>query len=125
MPTLYVQVPGITTASRSPLPVPGLSLDIPEGLGLQALVIMNAPQASATGGNVPGGCFVLSVDGARVLPALRFGGNSPQMNNVFVPCTLVVAVPLKPVLQKVQVECYCDPEATLSTGPASLTVLAD
>lgn len=127
MPTLYVHVPGSTTTATTPVPIPGLSLDIFAGVGEQAVIILNAPQASATatGGNNPGGTFFLSVDGTRLSPSLRFGGSPQSPNGAHVPCTLVGAVPLKPKPQKVQAEYYAERSATVSTGPASLTVMLD
>jgi hypothetical protein len=69
--------------------------------------------------------FLLSVDGTRLTPSLRFGGGAQSQNGGYVPCTLVGAVPLKPKPQKVQAEYFAQPGATVSTGPASLTVMLD
>jgi hypothetical protein len=125
MPTLYKQIPTSSTTANAPVPIPGLSLDVPEGIGALAVIILNAPQASAKGGKNPGGTFFLSIDGTRSHQAIRFGGSSQSPNGAYVPCTLVAAVALKIKPQKVQVEYFAEPDATLSTGPASLTIMAD
>lgn len=76
-------------------PIPGLSLQIPAGAGEQALIILNVPAPYLMHSQIapPGGgymAFCVSVDGTRLPANAKFTGP----NEVRVPTTLVVAVPL-------------------------------
>jgi hypothetical protein len=73
--TLYAQTSGNqSTNSGSFVPIPGLSLTIPEGVGTAALVILNLPRPYATGNNNPGGNFGVSVDPAQRRPGTDHTG---------------------------------------------------
>src|SRR4051794_26520414 len=90
------------TNSTTFIPIPGLTLTLPQGSGDQALVILNMPSASAAGmGDFGrGGRLGISVDGV-VLPAYaEFTCLTPDID-VRIPLTLVVAVPLTAQLQKI------------------------
>ncbi len=69
---LYAQTSGTQeTNSASFVPLPGLTLTIPEGVGASALVILNIPMPFAQGNNNPGGTFGVTVNGA--LPSVVAG----------------------------------------------------
>jgi hypothetical protein len=91
------------TDSMLPVPIPELNMTLPEGVGEQALLILNVPNVYATtGGNVPGGRFGISVNGT-VLPAYAtFMYNSVPPSGDRLAQTLVVAVPLTVEPQQVQ-----------------------
>ena len=105
------------------VPIPGLSLSVPEGAGDSALVILNVPAAYAvmgswTGGR--GGVFNISVDGTVLPEYAEFDyviSMNAQNTPVRVPVTLVVAVPLKLKNQTVvamAANCLIDSSASLS-----------
>ena len=75
---LYAQTSGEhSTNSSSFVPkFPGLSLSIPEGVGVSALVILNLPNPFAQGNDFPGGTLGISVNG-KVSPVVA---SSPTMN---------------------------------------------
>jgi Bc2L-like protein len=93
---LYAQTNGKqSTNSGAFVPIPGLSLTIPEGAGASALVILNAPMPYATGNNTPGANFGVTVDGAISPVVAGFTYNDevpPSIGRV--PTTLVLSVPL-------------------------------
>ena len=105
------------------IPIPGLTLTLPEGSGESALVILNVPAsyaviASFTGGS--GGQFYISVDGT-VLPEYAeydyVVSMNAQQTPVRMPATLVVSVPLKLKPQTVvglAANCIIDSTASLS-----------
>ena len=113
------------TNSATFIPIPGLTLTLPEGAMDQALVILNVPSASAVGESSfgTGGRFGVSVDGV-VLPAFAEFTYEAAGRNDRVPVTLVVAVPLAAKLQKIEGLYRAMPGATVRTGesPASLSV---
>jgi hypothetical protein len=93
---LYAQTSGHqSTNSGSFVPIPGLSLTIPEGAGAAALVILNVPMPYATGNNNPGGNFGVSVNGAvsPVVAGFTYNEQVPPSDGR-VPTTLVVSIPL-------------------------------
>ncbi len=104
MPTYYAQTSGSqTTNATSPVPMPGLSFQIPEGVDDNAIVTLNVPNPYAQGNNYPGGWFGISVNG-NVLPAyatFTYGIQNPPSTNRM-PTTLVVSVPLTGAAQTVQ-----------------------
>jgi hypothetical protein len=54
----YAQTSGIqSTNSESFVPIPGLSLTIPEGVGTTAIILLNVPFPFSEGSNNPGGTF--------------------------------------------------------------------
>ncbi len=60
----YAQTSGIqSTNSGSFVPIPGLSLTIPEGVGTTAIIILNVPFPFSEGNNNPGGSFGITVNG--------------------------------------------------------------
>lgn len=93
---LYAQSSGTQqTNSGTFVPIPGLSLTIPEGVGTSALIILNVPNPYAQGNNYPGGVFGLSVNGAisPVQAAFTYNEQQPASTGR-VPTTLVISVPL-------------------------------
>jgi hypothetical protein len=102
MGSVYVQTSGqLTTNSGSFVPLPGLKLQLPEGVGDVAIVTLNLPRPYATGNNYPGGIFGISVDGKQVSNVAGFSYSVQNANNR-IPTTLVVGVPLTMKHQTVQ-----------------------
>jgi mannose-binding lectin len=93
---MYAQTSGVhQTNSASFVPIPGLSITIPEGVGTSALVILNVPNPYSNGNNYPGGTFGISVNGTVSPVQATFTYNQPQPQSAGrVPTTLVVGVPL-------------------------------
>jgi hypothetical protein len=94
---LYAQTSGNqSTNSSSFVPIPGLTLTLPEGVGTSALVILNLPNPYAKGNDFPGGTLGISVNGA-VSPVIAvFTYNEAQpISTGRIPTTLVVSVPLE------------------------------
>jgi Bc2l-C, N-terminal domain len=83
------------TNSATLVPIPGLSLEIPEGVSDSALVILNLPNPYASGNNFPGGFFGISVNGAvsDVVGCFTSSVQNPG-DTGRVPTTLIVSVPL-------------------------------
>jgi hypothetical protein len=93
---LYVQTSGRqTTNSGSFVPIPGLTLTIPEGVGITALVILNLPNPFAQGSDFPGGTLGISVNGtvSPVFASFTYNEQIPQSTGR-IPTTLVIGVPL-------------------------------
>ena len=93
---LYAQTSGtLETNSATLVPIPGLSLTVPEGVGSSALVTLNLANPYASGDNFPGGFFGISVNGA-VSPVVGCFTSSVQNpgDTGRMPTTLVVSVPL-------------------------------
>jgi mannose-binding lectin len=93
---LYAQTNGTQqTNSANLVPIPGLILTIPEGVGTSALVTLNAPNPYASGDNFPGGFFGISVNGAvsDVVGCFTSSVQNPG-DTGRVPTTLIVSVPL-------------------------------
>jgi len=95
---LYAQTSGTQkTNSSTFVPIPGLTLTIPEGVGSAALVTLNLPNPYANGNNFPGGFFGISVNGT-VSPVVACFTSSdqtpPNQNTGRSPTTLVISVPL-------------------------------
>ena len=102
MASLFAQTSGThTTNSTSFVPIPGLTFKLPEGVGLNAIVILNLPNPYATGNNYPGGTFAIDVDGKQQAPTAAFT-YSVQNGNNRIPTTLIVSVPLTMKPQTVQ-----------------------
>lgn len=92
----YAQTSGtLTTNSASFVPIPGLSLQVPEGVGTSALVILNLPNPYATGSNFAGGTMGIAVNGkvSPVQASFTYSEQNPPGNGR-VPTTLVVSIPL-------------------------------
>src|SRR3954453_1530179 len=125
MAVIFVQTSKPTqTASDTFIPIPGLTLTLPQGSEDQALVILNVPSDYATGKSDwgTGGRFGISVDGV-VLPAYaEFTNQDPGKSNRN-PVTLVVAVPLTAKLQKIKglYRAMRGAAVTTGEGPASLS----
>ena len=122
MPVLFAKFKGQQQFLGS-VPIPGLSLTIPEGAGDDALVILNVPAPYAVMGSWTsgrGGVFTISVDGTVLPDYAEFDyvqSMSSQNMPVRVPVTLVVAVPLKLKNQTVVAlagNCIIDTSASLS-----------
>ncbi len=93
---LYAQTSGTQqTNSATLVPIPGLSLTIPEGVGSSALVTLNLPNPYASGDNFPGGFFGISVNGA-LSPVVGCFTSSVQnpTDTGRSPTTLIISVPL-------------------------------
>ena len=101
---LYAQTSGTqSTNSGSFVPIPGLSLTIPEGVDATALVILNLPMPYATGSNYPGGMVGISVDGtvSPVVGGFTYNEQVPPSTGR-IPTMLVVGVPLGDTAQNVE-----------------------
>lgn len=93
---LYAQTSGThSTNSGTFVPIPGLTITLPEGVGTTALVILNVPNPYAQGSNFPGGTFGISVNGtvSPVQAVFTYNEQKPQSTGR-IPTTLVVGVPL-------------------------------
>jgi hypothetical protein len=93
---LYAQSRGThSTDSSTLVPIPGLSIIVPEGVGASALIILNVPNPYATGNDYPGGLFGISVNGSISPVQAVFSYNEEQPAGTGrIPTTLVVSVPL-------------------------------
>ena len=101
---LYAQTSGVqSTNSATFVPIPGLTLSLPEGVGISGLVILNVPNPFAQGTNFPGGTFGISVNGTVSPVQATFTYNEKvPVSAGRVPTTLVVAVPLTTTKQEIQ-----------------------
>ncbi len=115
---LYAQTSGTQqTNSGSLVPIPGLTLSIPEGVDTSALVILNVPMPYASGNNYPGGTFGISVNGTPLGVVAGFTYNEQQPASTGrIPTTLVVSVPLANAPQTI---------AGLWSGVRGSTVIID
>src|SRR6202035_1257872 len=93
---LYAQTSGThQTNSANWTPIPGLTLNLPAGVGTSALIILNVPMPYATGNSNPGGNFGVSVNGTVSPVVAAFTYNEAQPTSFGrVPTTLVLSVPL-------------------------------
>jgi mannose-binding lectin len=75
--------------------LPGLTVQVPEGVGEQALLILNVPNPYATGNANPGGNFGLKVNGEvqSAFASFTYCEVNPSSSGR-VPTTLVITVPL-------------------------------
>jgi hypothetical protein len=96
---LYAQSSGTQqTNSGTFVPIPGLTITIPEGAGTSALIILNVPNPYAKGNNFPGGTFGISVGGVVSPVQATFTYNEAQPQSTGrVPTTLVLSVPLQQI----------------------------
>jgi len=93
---LYAQSSGThTTNSGSWSAIPGLTFTLPEGVGVNATIILNVPNPFAQGNEYPGGNFGIQVNGTvnPVYASFTYNEAKPQSTGR-VPTTLVAAVPL-------------------------------
>jgi hypothetical protein len=96
MPVLNAQTSGtLKTNANKFTAIPGLTLKLPEGVNVLALVILNLPMPFAEGTDFPGGTIGISVNGTTspVVAGFTYGIQAPPSFNRM-PTTLVVAVPL-------------------------------
>jgi hypothetical protein len=93
---VYAQTTGTqSTNSGSWVPMPGLAVKLPEGVGEQALLILNVPNPYASGNNYPGGNFGLQVNGMLQSPFASFTYNEQNPPSTGrIPTTLCAVVPL-------------------------------
>jgi hypothetical protein len=109
------------------VPIPGLSLTIPEGVEAAALVILNLPNPFATGNNNPGGIFGITVDGALspVVASFTYSEQAP-LTPGRIPTTLVVSVPLTNAAQSIVAVWFAVRGSTvIIDSPATLSALLD
>jgi len=125
---IYAQTSGTqSTNSASFVPIPGLSITIPEGVGTSALVILNLPNPFAQGDNFPGGFVGISVNGtvSPVLGCFTYSEQVPTSPGR-VPTTLVVSVPLANAAQTVVAVWNAVRGSTVVIdSPASLSAILD
>ena len=124
----YAQTSGIqSTNSGSFVPIPGLSLTIPGGVGTTAIIILNVPFPFSEGTNNPGGSFGITVNGAlsSVIAGFTYSEQMPPSPGR-VPTTLVVGVPLAIQPQTIQaVWSGVRGSAVIIDTPATLTAIMD
>ena len=93
---LYAQTTGThSTNAGSFVPIPSLTLTLPEGVGISALVFLNLPNPYATGNDYPGATLGISVNGAlsHVVASFTYNEKVPPSTGR-IPTTLVVGIPL-------------------------------
>ena len=100
---LYSQTAGtLSTNSGTFMAMQGLSLTIPEGVGTTAIITLNVPNPYATGNDIPGGMFGVTVNG-KVSPVVAsFTYNETPSSFGRIPTTLVVGIPLGNAAQTIQ-----------------------
>ena len=125
---LYAQTSGTQqTNSGTFVPIPGLTLTIPEGVDASALVILNVPMPFAQGNNYPGGTFGITVNGTAspVIASFTYNDQNPGSTGR-IPTTLVVSVPLVNATQTVAAVWYGVRGSTVIIDtPASLSAILD
>lgn len=92
----YAQTSGTqSTTSSSWTQIPGLSIAVPEGVNVSAIVILNVPMPYAEGNNYPGGNFGIQVNGtvSPVVAGFTYSQEQPPSSGRM-PTTLVVGIPL-------------------------------
>ncbi|MGY3529701.1 hypothetical protein ACVILK_006441 [Bradyrhizobium embrapense] len=100
---LYAQTSGtLSTNSGTFTPMQGLNLTIPEGVGTTAIITLNVPNPYATGTDIPGGMFGVTING-KVSPVVAsFTYNETPSSFGRIPTTLVVGIPLGNAAQTIQ-----------------------
>ena len=94
MGALYAQTSQTNIKAGDPaIPIPGLSLTLPEGVGDVALVILNVPNSYATA-KLRGARFDISIDGKKSPVYAAYNYSSNVDNPALESTTLVVGVPL-------------------------------
>ena len=126
---LYAQSSGTQqTNSSTFVPIPGLSITIPEGVGSSAVLILNVPNPYAQGNNFPGGVFGVSVNGtiSPVQAVFTYNESQPQSTGR-VPTTLVVSVPLSQKGAQVVLGVWSGVRGSnvIIDTPATLTAIID
>jgi len=84
-----------STNSGSWTPIPGLAIKLPQGVGEQALLILNVPNPYAQGNDFPGGNFGLQVNGAvqSAYACFTYNEQNPPSTGR-IPTTLCAVTPL-------------------------------
>ncbi len=126
---LYAQSSGTqSTNSGTFVPIPGLSITLPEGVGSSALLILNVPNPYAEGSNYPGGTFGVSVNGAisPVQAVFTYSEQKPASSGR-VPTTLVVNVPLLQTGQQTVLGMWSGVRGStvIIDSPATLSAILD
>ena len=125
---LYAQTAGtLSTSSGTFTPIQGLTLTIPEGVGTTAIIILNVPNPYATGNDIPGGVFGVTLNGAvsTVVASFTYNEGAPSSFGR-VPTTLVVGIPLGSAAQTVQaVWAGVRGSTVIIDSPATLTAIMD
>jgi mannose-binding lectin len=125
---LYAQTSGTQqTNSATFVPIPGLTLTVPEGVDASALVILNVPLPYAQGNNYPGGTFGITVDGTAspVVAGFTYNDQNPGSTGR-IPTTLVVSVPLTNSAQTIAAVWYGVRGSTvIIDSPATLSAILD
>lgn len=96
MPVLSAQTTGnVSTNSASFVAIPGLSITLPEGEGVNAMIILNLPNPYAQGNDYPGGTLGIGVNGTplSIVASFTYGIQNPPSTNRM-PTTLVTSLPL-------------------------------
>jgi len=84
-----------STNSGSWTPMPGLTIKLPQGVGEQALLILNVPNPYAQGNDTPGGNFGLQVNGTVQAAYASFTYNETNPPSTGrIPTTLCAVTPL-------------------------------
>ncbi|MGF6306207.1 hypothetical protein ABIB82_000373 [Bradyrhizobium sp. i1.8.4] len=125
---LYAQTAGtLSTSSSTFTPMQGLTLTIPEGVGTTAIIILNVPMPYATGTDIPGGTFGITLNGAVSTVTASFTYNEAAPSSTGrIPTTLVVGIPLGNAPQTVQAVWYGVRGSTVVIdSPATLTAIMD
>jgi hypothetical protein len=123
---LYAQSSGThSTNSGSWSAIPGLTVTLPGGVGITAIVILNVPNPYAQGNNLPGGTFGVQVGNTVQAVTATFTYNEAQPQSFGrVPTTLVVGVPLIQTPQTVTAVWQSVRNSNvIIDSPATLTVL--
>jgi len=95
MTVYYAQTAAAQTNASKWTPIPDLVLQLPEGVDVNALVVVNLPNPYAQGQNNPGALVGIAVNG-NVLPiyaSFTYNEKVPPSTGR-IPTTLVAAVPL-------------------------------
>jgi len=118
MAILYAQTSqGEITAGHPAIPIPGLSLTLPEGVGEVALVILNVPNSYATART--GAWFGITIDGTRSPVYANYTYSQNVDNPGAESTTLVIGVPLTLKPQAI----VALAEGCIIRSPATLSVL--
>jgi hypothetical protein len=114
-----------STNSGSFVPIPGLTLALPEGVGVEVLAILNVPNPFAQGNSNPGGTFGVSVNGtvSPIQATFTYNEVNPPSTGR-IPTTLVVPVPLTTTKQTVQALWFgVRGSKVIIDSPATLSVI--
>jgi hypothetical protein len=126
MPIFNAQTTGTQQTNAGSLtPIPGLSLTLPAGVNVLALVILNLPSPYAQGNDYPGANLGISAGGTTspVQASFTYGIQQPPSTNRM-PTTLVVGVPLTQQPQIVQgLWCGVRGSTVIIDSPATLSAI--